>query len=294
MSNVYDVVTARIIAELEQGTVPWVKPWKGSGIADLPYNALTGRRYNGVNVLLLWSATLDRGYRHASWITFLQAKRLDGHVKKGERAIPIVFAGSSRTHNEDNDEEKQTRRRFLTFHSVFNVDQVEGLPEHFYIAPPSMPIDRAQASVVAFIEALAADIRHGGNIAAYVPSRDCILLPPKEQFATMERYFATSLHEYGHWTGHASRLDRDLSSRFGQAQYAAEELIAELTAAFLCAELSIPGQLRHPEYIGSWLAVLGGDKRAIFTAAAKATEATQYMRRIARPDQCADTNAVEE
>ncbi len=155
-----------------------------------------------------------------------------------------------------------------------------------------MPIETALVGVAAFIEAIAADVRHEGDRAAYAPSLDCILLPHKEQFETMEQYFATSVHEHGRWTGHARRLNRDLSGRFGDAPYAAEELIAELTAAFLCAELSIPGQLRHPAYISAWLTVLGGDKRAILTATARATEAAQYLCRIAQPDNDADTHTV--
>ncbi len=291
MSNVYEMVTARIIAELEQGTAPWAKPWKGDGIADLPYNAASGRRYNGVNVLLLWDATLTRGYRHASWLTFLQAKTLGGQVKKGERATAIVFAGSAVKETETGEEEK---RRFLRLHSIFNVEQVSGLPERFTSILPPRPLDEALSEAEHFIAALGADVRHGGNMATYAPALDCILLPHRDRFESDARYLATKLHEHGHWTGHKSRLDRDLTGRFGDEAYAGEELVAELTAAFLCAELSIPGQLRHPEYIGSWLKVLGKDMRAIFTAAGKATEAANYMRSIARPEQRPETEPVGE
>jgi antirestriction protein ArdC len=291
MSNVYETVTTRIIAELEQGTAPWAKPWKGSGIADLPYNALTGRRYNGVNVLLLWDATLTRGYHHASWLTFLQAKALGGQVKKGEHATAILFAGSSTKKDEAGEEEKH---RFLRFHSIFNVEQVGGLPERFTSIQTPRPLDEALIEAEDFIAALGADVRHGGNMAAYSPALDCILLPHREQFESDAHYAATKLHEHGHWTGHKSRLDRDLTGRFGDQAYAGEELIAELTAAFLCAELAIPGQLRHPEYIGSWLKVLGKDTRAIFTAAGKATEAANYMRSIARPESDSKADAVDE
>ena len=292
MSNVYEQVTARIIAELEQGTVPWVKPWKGSGIADLPYNAATARRYNGVNVLLLWGTALEKGYRHAAWLTYLQAKTLGGQVKKGERATGIVYAGSSVKETKTGEEEK---RRFLRFHSIFNVEQVDGLPERIAgITAPPRPIDDALAEADVFIGLLGANIRHGGNRAAYAPEIDCILLPLREQFESDAHYLAVKLHEHGHWTGHKSRLERDLTGRFGGEAYAAEELVAELTAAFLCAELAIPGRLRHPEYIASWLKVLGEDKRAIFTAASKATEAANYMRSIARPEQGLDNTTVDD
>ncbi len=288
MSNVYEMVTASIVAELARGTAPWVKPWKGGGVAELPYNAATGRRYNGVNVLLLWGATFTRGYRHASWLTYLQAKALGGQVKKGEHATAIVFAGSSVKKDETGEEEKY---RFLRFHSIFNVEQVNGLPERFTGIPPPRPLDKALSEAEDFIALLVADVRHGGDRAAYSPALDCILLPHREQFESDAHYLATKLHEHAHWTGHKSRLDRNLSGRFGDEAYAGEELVAELTAAFLCAELAIPGQLRHPEYIGSWLKVLGGDNRAIFTAAGKATEAANYMRALGDPnkDESADT-----
>ncbi len=292
MSNVYEEVTAKIIAELEKGSAPWVKPWKGNGIADLPFNAATGRRYNGVNVLLLWGTALEKGYQHASWLTYLQAKTLGGQVRKGEHATAIVFAGSTAKKDSTGEEEKY---RFLRFHSIFNVEQVDGLPERFTgIPPPPRPLDDALSNAEEFIALLGADIRHGGSRAAYAPTLDTILMPHREQFESDALYVATKLHEHGHWTGHKSRLDRDLTGRFGGEAYAGEELVAELTEAFLCAELAIPGQLRHPEYIASWLKVLGEDKRAIFTAAGKATEAANYMRSIARPDLGANTESVDE
>jgi antirestriction protein ArdC len=190
-------------------------------------------------------------------------------------------------------EEVEEKHRFLRFHSIFNVEQVEGLPERFTSIPPPRPLDEALAEAEEFIAALHADVRHGGNMAAYSPALDCILLPHRERFENDTLYVATKLHEHGHWTGHKSRLDRDLTGRVGDEAYAAVELIAELTAAFLCAELAIPGQLRHPEYIGSWLKVLGSDTRAIFTAAGKATAAANYMRSVARPDQRADAETVD-
>ena len=156
--------------------------------------------------------------------------------------------------------------------------------------PATKPLSDALIEVQEFIAKLGASIRHGGNVAAYAPSQDVILMPHREQFESDAHYLATSLHEHGHWTGHKSRLDRDLAGRFGDAAYAAEELIAELTAAFLCAALSIPGQLRHPEYIASWLKVLGGDNRAIFTASGKATAAAQYLESIATPTPAVDTS----
>lgn len=280
MSSVYAAVTDRIIAELEKGTAPWVKPWHGNGVGDLPSNGATGRQYNGVNVLLLWEAAFTKGYLRPSWLTYRQAQALSGQVRKGEHGTQIVFAGSSTKESETGEDEQI---RFLRFHWVFNVAQIDGLPDHMTGIPSFRPLDQALVHAEAFIAALGADVRHGGNRAAYAPALDRILMPHREQFASDAHYMATSLHEHGHWTGHSQRLARDLSGRFGDHAYAAEELIAELTAAFLCAELAVPGDLRHPEYIRSWLQVLGSDTRAIFTAAAKATEAANYMRATARP-----------
>lgn len=292
MQSVYERVTAQIVAELEQGTAPWVKPWKGSGVAELPYNAATGRRYSGVNVLLLWGTAFEKGYRSAVWLTYLQAKTLGGQVRKGERSTEIVFAGSSVKETETGEEEKY---RFLRFHSIFNIEQVDGLPERIAgILPPPRPLNEALSGAEEFITRLGADVRHGGNRAAYAPELDAILMPHRGQFESDAHYIAVKLHEHGHWTGHKSRLGRDLTGRFGGEAYAAEELVAELTAAFMCAELEVPGRLRHPEYIASWLKVLGKDKRATFTAASKATEATNYMRSIAWPDQSSNAITAED
>ncbi len=160
---------------------------------------------------------------------------------------------------------------------VFNVEQVAGLPESVAPLPQPVSLPDALAHVEAFLQTLGADVRHGGDRACYVPALDGIRLPPPEAFESAAHYYGTSLHEHAHWTGHTSRLNRDLAGRFGEAAYAAEELVAELGAAFLCAALSIPGRLRHAEYLGSWLKLLRHDARAIFTAASKATAAARYL-----------------
>ena len=281
--NVYEVVTARIVAELEKGVAPWVKPWIGGGTALLPYNARTRRQYNGVNVLLLWGSAFEKGYCHPAWLTFLQAKELGANVRKGEHAEHIVFSSSYTKKDADEEDGDGKEVRFLKFHNVFNVEQIDGLPQDISFAPEPRPLDELLNDANTFVVSLGADVRHGGGHAGDAPSKDCIVLPARERFESDAHYLATSIHEHAHWSGHPSRLDRDLAGRFGDAQYAAEELIAELTAAYLCAHLAIPGALRHPEYIGNWLKVLGDDKRAIFTAAAKATEAANYLRNLSAP-----------
>ena len=152
MTNVYEAVTARIIAELEKGAAPWVKPWKGSGVAELPYNAASSRRYNGVNILLLWEAAMEHEYRLASWLTFVQAKQLGGNVSKGERAVPIVFAKNIIKTGENEGSDKENNYRLLKFHSVFNVEQVDGLPERCYGVPAAKPLSDALIEVQEFTQ----------------------------------------------------------------------------------------------------------------------------------------------
>ena len=236
-----------------------------------------------MNVLLLWGAAIDKGYTLGKWLTFRQAQTLGAHVRKGERAEHIVFASQADAKKKNGAEEDRTYR-FLKFHAVFNVAQVDDLPAALYQAPEPRALPDALHEADRFITAIGATVRHGGSRAAYAPEPDIILLPSRECFETDTHYLATSLHEHGHWTGHPSRLGRDLRGRFGDACYSAEELVAELTAAYLCAHLGVPGELRHPEYIACWLQVLKSDKQAIFTAAGKATAAAMYLRKIADPN----------
>jgi antirestriction protein ArdC len=277
--SVYERVTEAIVVELEKGVAPWVKPWTGGGNPMLPYNATSQRRYSGVNVLLLWEAALARGYRSCSWITFRQASGLGGHVKKGEHGCSIVYASSFTKHetDESSGEERDRKVPFLKGYTVFNVEQTEGLPAQVYQVAEPKPLDEAIEEVEAFITHIGADVRHGGDRACYMPGYDAIQLPDPGSFESAQAYYATSLHEHAHWSGSKGRLHRDFTGRFGSAAYAAEELVAELTSAFLCAALSIPGKLRHVEYLGSWLTILKEDKRAIFTAASKATEAAAFL-----------------
>jgi antirestriction protein ArdC len=287
-AKIHAEITATIVAELEQGTAPWVKPWKnGLSGACMPLNAATSRPYRGVNVLSLWAATARGGYPLPRWLTFRQALALGGHVRKGEKGTPIVLvkqmrASEDRNDHSDDDDQGAVRRHgtFLRYFWVFNVAQVEGLPPDLHALPPAEPEGKRQARAEAFLTAIGADVRHGGDRACYMPSLDCILLPPFAAFEGPGHYYATRLHETGHWSGHPSRLGRDLSGRFGSRAYAAEELVAELTAAFLCAELGIEGRLRHAEYIGNWLELLRADSRAVFAAASKASEAADFLRSL--------------
>jgi antirestriction protein ArdC len=260
--KLYEEVTERILRALRSGTAPWVKPW---GV-PLPYNAATGRRYSGVNIILLW----DTLHARPAWITWNQAKLLDAHVKKEEHATRIVYASTITKVEED----EERAIPFLKYYYVFNVEQVDGLPEHCY----AVPKENAKDSVSAFLTGTGANVRHGGTRAFYSPGDDLIQMPHPEHFVTAEHYDATLLHEHVHWTGHPSRLARDIGRRFGDSAYAFEELVAELGAAFLSAELGMPSELHHADYIGSWVKLLSDYERAIFSAARKATEAADYLR----------------
>ncbi|HEY2969503.1 MAG TPA: ArdC-like ssDNA-binding domain-containing protein [Casimicrobiaceae bacterium] len=190
-------ITNRILAELEQGTVPWVKPWA----VPSPYDAATQHRYSGVNVLLLW----DAPYQRPVWLTFRQATTLGGHVKKGEHATPIVYV--STITKTEGDEEKEMS--FLRRYHLFNVEQVEGLPGNLYASAPAA----APSGIEEFCAGISADVRHGGAFACYQPLKDYIQLPHPEHFTALDRYYATRLHETMHWTGHPARLNRRFGDR---------------------------------------------------------------------------------
>ena len=271
IAAVYESVTQSIIAELESGAAPWVKPWKGgkrTGI--MPMNAATGHHYRGINVPILWHAADEHSFPTNAWLSFKQAVEKRAHVRKGEKGTQIVFTKRLNVKDEDDEERQISMLRAFT---VFNVAQIDGME-----AQSDAPEPPPESATEAFVSATGADIRHGGDQACYVPSRDFIALPHPSAFRDEQSYRATKLHELVHWSGHRSRLDRDLSHRFGTQAYAAEELVAELGAAFLCAHLGVEGELRHAGYIASWITLLKSDDRAIFTAASKASAAADYLR----------------
>ncbi len=286
--SLYQEVTDRIIAALEQGRVPWVQPWGGAKAGlGLPKNAATGRRYSGVNILILWGAVIDKGFALQSWLTFRQALDLGGNVRKGERGATVCFAdrfipkGELERARQDGEEPEAVP--FLKRFTVFNVAQCNGLPEHVFAGAPVLPEREIVPHAEALIAATAADIRIGGDRACYVPSGDYIQVPLQPAFFEQINYYRTCFHELGHWTGHPSRLNRDLSGRFGSNPYAREELVAEMASAFMCAALGIVPTVRHADYLGSWLDVLREDNRAIFRAASHASKAADFVLAF-RPD----------
>lgn len=282
--TVYQQVTARIIHELEQGRLPWVQPWGLSpdmAPVGLPHNGHTGNSYSGVNILLLWGAVFDWGYRFQSWLTYKQAQKLGGNVRKGEKSTSIVYADSFITKDERKAarEENRDPKRvpFLKRYRVFNIEQCEGLPQDLYADAPNLPECEQIPHAEKLIAATKADFRIGGDRAFYVPSHDFIQVPPQPAFKDQINYYRTCFHELGHWTGHESRLDRPIENRHGDKLYAREELVAEMTSAFVCASLSIQPTVRHADYIGSWLDVLKEDDKAIFRAASQASKAADFL-----------------
>jgi antirestriction protein ArdC len=244
-----------------------------------------GQRYRGINSLWLWIVADERGYASNRWMTYRQAQAAGAQVRKGEKSSVAIFykqlpAGSAQTNEDDAEEPGQGTRRVLKSYHVFNCDQIDNLPKR-YIPTPIKPLAPSvhQAKIDAFIAAAGADIRYGGGRAFYAPSEDYIALPPVERFLSYQHYGATAAHELAHWTGHKSRLDRDLTGRFKSEAYAMEELIAELAAATIGAELQVPVEHLddHASYIASWIKVLENDDRALFTAAAKAEAAAEYL-----------------
>jgi antirestriction protein ArdC len=278
--DVYAEVTDRIIAELEAGTVPWVRPWNAVAGNAVPHNAATGRAYNGINVLLCWATQMHAGYTSNAWLTFKQAKDLGGHVRKGEKGTAIVFwKFNKRTERNEDGTDNVVTIPMARVYTVFNVEQCDGLklPKRETAEPETTEHERHQMAEHV-MAAAGVSIRHGGDKAYYSPAGDYVQLPELATFKEAAGYYATALHELTHSTGHSSRLDRNLTGRFGTESYAAEELVAELGASFMCAELGIQGDLRHAGYIESWLRVLKQDKRAIFTASRLATQAADWLK----------------
>ncbi len=256
--SLYTDVTARIIAQLEEGRLPWVQPWDGANAAiGLPRNGATGRRYSGINVLILWDRLIEQRYGSQRWLTYRQALALGGHVRKGESGTTICYADrftpKGREGDATGDDAKQRQIAFLKRFTVFNVEQCEGLPRELTTCILPLTERETIPRAEALIEATGADVRIGGDHAFYAPREDYIRVPPAEAYFDQINWYRTVLHELGHWTGHRSRLDR-LPMRDDLPGYAREELCAEMCSAFLCAEMGIIPTVRHADYVGAWLA----------------------------------------
>src|SRR5580700_8857136 len=252
-TDVYQKITDQIVSELEKGVRPWMKPWNAEHAAA------------------------------PIWMTFKQALEFNAHVRKGEQGSLVVYADKIIRAETDADTGEESERAipFMKGYTVFNVEQIDGLPERFYAKaePRGETVQRIER-MEAFFAATGAEVRHGGNRAYYSISVDHVQMPPIEAFRDAESYYATLAHETTHWTRHPSRLDRDFGrKRFGDEGYAMEELVAELGSAFLSADLDLTPEVRddHAAYIGSWIKALTGDKRMIFSAASHAHRAADFL-----------------
>lgn len=305
--DLYQTVTDKVVAALEQGAPPWKRPWRAARNGQhvtgmLPVNALTGNGYSGVNVLLLWMAAEEAGYGLNRWLTYRQAQQLGGQVRKGEVSTLAVIYKDWRKPAEDEhgnrlyDSEGNPLTEVvpvLKANLLFNVAQCDGLPAHLTALPVAeadpVPED-SRDTVSADITERVLKILNATGVtvisapqdrAYYAPYQDRIVMPLSSQFFTQADYWSTLLHEMVHSSGHADRLNREgitaPGRRFGDPVYSAEELIAEMGSAFLCAQLEVTGEVNHEGYVGHWLDILRADKRALFRACRHAREASEWL-----------------
>lgn len=282
--DLYQSVTDKIVAQIEGGTLPWVKGWAEAG-SMIPMNAVSNRPYSGINVLLYW-ASQECGWSRPRFLTFKQAQAAGGNVRKGEHGMKLYFFKQLEVQDRANADETKTIP-MLREYTVFNVAQCDNLPDDIVQGEVSAPRAIADRLALAdeFITSTRADFREGAGRPCYIPSKDFITVPGFADFHSMPEYYAAAFHELAHWTGHKSRLDRDLKTRFDKDAYALEELVAELAAAFLCAEFGLDNAHdNQAAYLAGWLQALKANSRAIFAAASKAQQAADYMRGLALAD----------
>jgi antirestriction protein ArdC len=289
-TDIYQRVTDKIVAAIEAGLaagksgMPWHRKSHGGTATGLPMNAASKTSYRGVNVPVLWATADAAGYGTGLWATYKQWGEMGGQVRKGEQGTPVVYWKITRPseRGDASSEDEAGGKRgsfFVRYYNVFNQAQVDGATLPADTTPVLAESERI-ARAEAFIAALPGlDLRHGGGMAFYMPSQDRVQMPAFGDFKDAESYYAVLYHELTHWVGAKHRLDRDLTGRFGSAAYAADELVAELGAAFLCAAQALSCEPRpdHAKYVQNWLQVLRNDKRAIFTAAAKAQQAADWL-----------------
>lgn len=286
-ADLYAKIAEKIVADLEKGVRPWVKPWSAchpSGSVNRPLRH-NGLPYQGINTLLLWSEAVAQGFLSPYWMTFKQSVELGGHVRKGETGTTVVYAGSfSKPEIDANGDEAERGIPYLKTYTVFCADQIDELPSPYYAAakPAAKPVERIEHAD-RFFDNTGAVVRYGGDKAFYSPSSDHVQLPRPEFFKDMASFVAVRAHETLHWTAAPTRLDRDLSRYHkDRTDRAREELLVEIGSAMICADLGIVPELEpradHASYVASWLTLLDGDRRAIFQAAAHAQRAVAYLR----------------
>ncbi|MFN0183057.1 MAG: ArdC family protein [Aquabacterium sp.] len=282
----YQVVTDRIIAMLEAGTRPWHQPWAAAPGQGRP-RRVDGTPYRGINTVNLWSAAMARGFTSSTWMTFKAAKDMGANVRKGAKSESAFFVGTFTKEQERDGNTEEVSICFLKAYCVFNADEIDGLPSRYYRRAEvnALPEAARVAAAETFVQATGASVAHGGARAYYRPSSDAIQMPDYASFSTAEGYYGTLLHELVHWSGAKARLDRTFGARFGDENYSAEELVAELGAAFLCCDLGVTSEARedHAAYLASWIKAMKEDNRVIFRAAAAAEKAAGYLHGLQAP-----------
>ncbi|HGE8377219.1 TPA: zincin-like metallopeptidase domain-containing protein [Serratia marcescens] len=273
-TDIYQTVTDNIIAALEAGVKPWSCPWQRvDGMSGLPSNYATGAAYSGMNIMLLWCSASKQGFSDSRWMTYKQALAAGGQVRKAEHGTTAIFYT---TLEKENDAGEVEHIPMLKTFTVFNVQQIDGLALTTETVSPETTFDPLPQAENLFRKSGANIIEKGQN-AFFQPSTDEVWLPERHLFSDAANFYATGLHELVHWSGGKKRLNREMKGKFGSADYAKEELVAELGSAFLMADLGIDGEVQHESYIASWLKALKNDKRYIFKAASAASKAHCYL-----------------
>lgn len=279
---IYRQVAEEIVAELREGSVPWVKPWDAGGAIEIARNAATGKPYSGVNVLLLWNATRRGGFSCNRWMTFRQARTVANGVKRGSRGSLVVFAREylprreqERVASGEVSPEEAERRFHLRTYRVFNLDQLVDPPKR--LLPTVTTAEERYDNAEAVLNGCGARVVHAPGDAFYDLEGDTVVMPRRSQFEMSEDYYSTLLHELVHWTGHPNRLDRTFGESQFDPTYVEEELIAELGAAFLCSTLGIQPRTRHSDYIAHWLSQIDAEPKSLFRSSTAASHATNYL-----------------
>lgn len=280
--SAYDEIMRTLIAEIERGVPPWIQPWRSAPLG-MPANVVSGKIYTGINTLALWAATRRSEFDSRWWLTFRQARALGGSVRRGERGTTVMlWMRRSVSDVDDRGEEIEREKIVARAFTVFNVEQTDGtrtraLDEH---RGTEEIVDRDER-IEKWITAIGADIQHRGSAACYSRGSDRIVIPRRARFDDSHRYYATLAHELVHWTGHASRLNRDPGARFGDEAYAREELVAEIGASFVCGSFGLPGTVRHAAYLAHWMEQMTATPRLLVQCASAAARAAQYLDAVA-------------
>lgn len=273
-NDIYQTVTDSIISALEAGVKPWTCPWQRvPGMSCLPSNYATGAAYSGMNIMLLWCSASKQGFSDSRWMTYKQSQAEGGQVRKGEHGTTAIFYT---TLEKENDAGEIDHIPMLKTFTVFNVEQIDGLSLTTEVVSPAEMFEPLP-QVENLFQSSGANIIEKGQNAFFRPSTDEVWLPERHLFSDAANFYATGLHELVHWSGAKNRLNREMKGKFGSADYAEEELVAELGSAFLMADLGIIGEVQHESYIASWLKALKNDKRYIFKAASAASKAHRYL-----------------